>query len=126
VSVVRLGTYISAGAVIVPRLLHTLRDERPDIRVITREGTTPALVRALRAGTLDLAVISSRPPYRPPDDELPALVTEIPGETVLLVAASAEPMQYVTVTLMACRAGCGQERGLASQAGGFGPWRRLA
>ena len=88
-SVVRLGTYISAGAVIVPRLLHTLRDQRPDIRVITREGTTPALVRALRAGTLDLAVISSRPPYRPPDDELPALVTEILDETVLLVAASA-------------------------------------
>jgi len=28
-----------------------------------------------------------------------------------------EPMQYVTVTLMACRAGCGQERELGSRAG---------
>ncbi len=86
---VRLGAYISAGAIIVPRLLQSLRDQRPDIRVITREDTTPALVRALREGTLDLAVISSRPPYRAPDNELPALITEVIDEAALVVAASA-------------------------------------
>jgi LysR substrate binding domain len=85
---VRLGIYISAGAVIVPRLQHSLGDEHPGIRVITREGTTPALVRALPAGTLDLGVISSRPRYRPPDDELPLLITEVIDETTLVVAAS--------------------------------------
>jgi len=41
--------------------------------VITREGSTPALVRALRAGTLDLALLASAPPFRPPDTETPAL-----------------------------------------------------
>jgi DNA-binding transcriptional LysR family regulator len=86
---VRLGVFISAGAVVLPRALRALRTKRPDIRVTTREGTTPALVRALRAGTLDLALISSRPPYRPPDAELPALVTKTIDETGLAVAAPA-------------------------------------
>jgi DNA-binding transcriptional LysR family regulator len=83
---VRVGAFISAGAVLLPRALRALRDRRPDIRVTTREGTTPALVRALRAGTLDLAVISSRPPYRAPDAELPALAAERIGETSLVLA----------------------------------------
>jgi DNA-binding transcriptional LysR family regulator len=86
---VRLGAYVSAGAVLLPRTLQILRDVRPDIRVLTREGTTPALVRALRAGTIALALVASRPPYRPPDNELPALVTVILEETALAVAAPA-------------------------------------
>jgi DNA-binding transcriptional LysR family regulator len=86
---VRMGAFASAGAVWVPRTLDVLRELRPDIRVVTREGTTPALVRALRAGTIDLAVIASRSPYRPPDDELPALVTTVLDENTLAVAAPA-------------------------------------
>lgn len=89
VHVVRVGAFISAGAVMLPRALRLLRHRRPDIRVVTREGTTPALVRALRAGTIDLAVISSRPPYRAPDAELPTLVTERIGETSLVLAVPA-------------------------------------
>ncbi|HUH67819.1 MAG TPA: LysR family transcriptional regulator [Mycobacterium sp.] len=85
---VRLGVYISAGAVLLPRTLTALRHRR-DIRVTTREGTTPVLVRAVRAGTLDLAVIASRPPHRPPDAELPLLELETIREANLLVAASA-------------------------------------
>lgn len=85
-SVVRLGYYLSAGATLLPRALVTLRRARPDIRVATREGTTPALVRALRAGTLDVALLSSRPPYRSPDGESPRLVTRTVGEGVLLLA----------------------------------------
>ena len=86
---VRLGTFLSAGAVLVPRVVRAMRTERPDIRLTTREGTTPALVRALRAGTIDVAVIATQPPYRPPDDEQPALITAIVDETSLLLAASA-------------------------------------
>ena len=86
---VRLGAYVSAGAVLLPRTLQVLRHLRPDIRVSTREGTTPALVRAVRAGTIDLALIASRPPYRPPDHELPALVTVVVDETTLAIAAPA-------------------------------------
>jgi molybdate transport repressor ModE-like protein len=86
---VRLGAIASAGAVWLPRMLQSLRAQRPDIRVMTREGTTPALVRALRAGTIDLAVITSRPPYRQPDNELPELVTVVLDEVTLAVAAPA-------------------------------------
>ncbi len=87
--VVRLGMFISAGAVVVPRALAALRRSRPDIDVTTREGTTPALVRALRAQTLDLAVLSSRPPHGPPDDESPTLELETLGEAALLLAVPA-------------------------------------
>jgi DNA-binding transcriptional LysR family regulator len=86
---VRVGAFISAGAVLLPRALRALLDRRHDIRISTREGTTPALIRALRAGTVDLAVISSRPPYRAPDAESPAVVTERIGESSLVLAVPA-------------------------------------
>ncbi|MFF0456682.1 LysR family transcriptional regulator [Nocardia africana] len=86
---VRLGSLISAGAVLVPTALATLRRTHPALEVSTREGTTPALVRAIRAGSLDLAVITSRPPHHPPDTELPRLIVEQLGEVELLVAAPA-------------------------------------
>ena len=45
-----LGWFTSAGASLLPRALAALRRAHPAITVITREGSTPALVRALRAG----------------------------------------------------------------------------
>src|SRR6185369_2100608 len=86
---VRLGWFPSAGAVLVPRALAELRRTHPAITVTTREGTTPMLVRALRAGTLDLAVVASVPPYRPLDAETPALVLRTLSQRELLVAAPA-------------------------------------
>ena len=50
---VRLGWFTSAGASLLPRALAALRRAHPAITVITREGSTPALVRALRAGSVD-------------------------------------------------------------------------
>jgi len=66
---VRLGWFTSAGAALLPRALAALHHTHPAITVTTREGSTPALVRALRAGTLDLALLASAPPFRPPDTE---------------------------------------------------------
>jgi DNA-binding transcriptional LysR family regulator len=54
-----------------------------------REGTTPALTRALRAGTLDLAVLAQTPPFRPPDAEAPALDLTTLFERDLLVGVGA-------------------------------------
>lgn len=62
--VVRLGSFPTAGALIVPRTLAALRRTQPGIPVTTREATTPALVRTLRAGTIDLAVLAVRPAAR--------------------------------------------------------------
>ncbi|MFD9896456.1 LysR family transcriptional regulator [Amycolatopsis sp. NPDC059027] len=86
---VRLGVLLSAGAVLLPAALARLTATSPQVRVTTREGTTPGLVRALRAGSIDLALLTSRPPHRPPDGESPRLHVETVEDTELLVAAPA-------------------------------------
>jgi DNA-binding transcriptional LysR family regulator len=86
---VRLGIFPAAGAVLLPAALTVLRRTHPGIVVISRDGATPVLVRALRAGSVDLAVLGSTPPFRPPDAETPALVLETLAERVLRVAVPA-------------------------------------
>ncbi|KUL40443.1 LysR family transcriptional regulator [Actinoplanes awajinensis] len=68
---VRLGWFTSAGAGLVPRALADLRRTHPGVTVTTREAATPALIRALRAGSLDLAVIATTTPLGPPDAGMP-------------------------------------------------------
>ncbi|MFF0304800.1 LysR family transcriptional regulator [Streptomyces sp. NPDC004562] len=84
--VVRLGVFLSAGSAILPDMLGRLAASRPHLTVTTVEGTTPGLTRALRAGSVDLAVLTSRPPHRPPDGESPRLHTETVEDTELVVA----------------------------------------
>ncbi|MER5380883.1 LysR family transcriptional regulator [Streptomyces sp. NPDC002688] len=86
---VRLGWFASAGAVLLPRAVAALRRSHPAITVSTREGSTPALVRALRAGTLDLALLASAPPFRPFDSESPPLAVRTLGERSLRLAVPA-------------------------------------
>lgn len=85
-STIRLGWFATAGAWLVPQALLALGRTHPSISVVTREGSTPALVRALRAGTLDVALIASSPPFRAPDDESPALEVDTLTERSLHVA----------------------------------------
>ncbi|MFF9603463.1 LysR family transcriptional regulator [Streptomyces sp. NPDC014684] len=85
---VRLGLFLSAGAALLPPALTRLAVTDPQITVTTTEGTTPSLIRALRAGSVDLAVLTSRPPHRPLDGESPRLHTETVADTELVVAAS--------------------------------------
>ncbi|WP_037944889.1 LysR substrate-binding domain-containing protein, partial [Streptomyces sp. NRRL WC-3774] len=49
----------------------------------------PALVRALRAGSIDLALLASAPPFRPPDTESPPLTLRTLTERVLCLAVPA-------------------------------------
>ena len=86
---VRLGWFTSAGASLLPRALAALRRAHPAITVITREGSTPALVRALRAGTVDMALLASAPPFRPPDAETPPLDLQVLAERSLCLAVPA-------------------------------------
>jgi DNA-binding transcriptional LysR family regulator len=85
---VRLGAFATAAAGLVPRALAGLAARAPQLRVTLREGTTPALTRALRAGTLDLAVIARTPPFRPPDTESPALELTTLSERELVIGVS--------------------------------------
>jgi DNA-binding transcriptional LysR family regulator len=86
---VRVGAFAAAGVALLPRSLAILRRTSPDIEATTREGTTPSLVRALRAGTLDFAVLTARPPYRSPDQEDPPLPSHVLFESRLVLAVSA-------------------------------------
>ncbi|MEY9858848.1 DNA-binding transcriptional LysR family regulator [Catenulispora sp. GAS73] len=97
---VRLGFIPAAGAVVVAGALAMLRRERPQIEVTTREGTTPSLVRALRTGALDLALLSSRPPFRSPDTDDPPLHVEplLDDRLVLAVPADGSFADRATVT----------------------------
>jgi molybdate transport repressor ModE-like protein len=83
---VRLGTFATAAAGLVPAALTSLPR---DLVVSVREATTPALTRALRAGTLDLAVVAQTPPFRPPDAEAPALDLTTLAERELVIGVGA-------------------------------------
>jgi DNA-binding transcriptional LysR family regulator len=83
---VRLGAFATAAAGLVPRALASLS---VGPKVTLREGTTPALTRALRAGTLDLAILARTPPYRPPDAESPPLELTTLSERELVLGVSA-------------------------------------
>lgn len=83
---VRLGIFPSGGAMLLPLALTRLAETDPHLAVTSREGTTPSLIRSLRAGSLDLAVLTSRPPHRPSDGESPALHLERIEDTELCVA----------------------------------------
>ncbi|MGW0757412.1 LysR substrate-binding domain-containing protein [Streptomyces sp. NPDC002814] len=86
---VRLGWFPSAGAVLLPRALTALRRTDPALHVVGREGSTPALIRALRAGSLDLTLLASAPPFRPPDTQTPPLVLQTLTERALRLAVPA-------------------------------------
>lgn len=83
---VRLGAFATAMAGLLPQALASLP---PRLGVTVREATTPALTRAVRAGTLDLAIIASSPPFRPPDAESPPLELAILGERELVLGVPA-------------------------------------
>jgi DNA-binding transcriptional LysR family regulator len=83
---VRLGAFATAAAGLVPKALASLPRE---LTVSLREGTTPALTRAVRAGTLDLAILAQTPPFRPSDTESPALELTTLSERELVIGVSA-------------------------------------
>ncbi|MDX8148454.1 LysR family transcriptional regulator [Lentzea sp. BCCO 10_0061] len=119
---VRLGWFTSAGGTLVPSALASLRRSHPALTVTTRDGTTASLVRALRARTVDVAVLASEPPFPPLDDETPALRTKVLDERELLLAVpSTHPLAHKDFIEVA------DLRGWAWIAGppGFGVWPGL-
>ncbi|WP_330275838.1 LysR family transcriptional regulator [Lentzea sp. NBC_00516] len=119
---VRLGWFTSAGGMLVPSALASLRRSHPALTVTTRDGTTASLVRALRARTVDVAVLASEPPFPPLDDETPALRTKVLDERELLLAVpSTHPLAHKDFIDV------GDLRGWAWIAGppGFGVWPGL-
>lgn len=87
---VRIGAFPAAGPGLLAPALAALADTHPSIRVTTRDGSSPSLVKALRARSLDLAVLALSPPFRQPDRETPALRLHTLAESELLVAVPAQ------------------------------------
>jgi len=83
---VRVGAFPTAVIGLLPEALAALPR---GLVVSVREGSTPALTRAVRAGTLDLAVLAQAPPFRPLDAEAPALELTVLAERELLLCVGA-------------------------------------
>jgi DNA-binding transcriptional LysR family regulator len=58
---VRAGSFVTANAALLPAALRLLAADRPEVQVSVREDLTPDLLRAVRSGALDLAVVSDFP-----------------------------------------------------------------
>lgn len=86
---VRVGLFTSIAAALLPSALDLMRVRAPHVRVLTRQGATPSLVRSLRASTVDLAVLGMQPPFPAIDDQEPVLELETLVEGELLVAVPA-------------------------------------
>lgn len=57
----RVGSFATADAVLVPTVVAELRRTRPDLTTTVTEGLTGDLVEGLRAGVLDVALVSDYP-----------------------------------------------------------------
>ena len=92
---VRLGAFPAAVIGLVPAALRTLP---PHLKVTLREATTPALTRALRARTLDLAIVARSPPFRPLDAESPPLeLTTLSERELMIGVAASNPLASATM-----------------------------
>jgi DNA-binding transcriptional LysR family regulator len=87
---VRLGAFPAAVIGLVPAALRSLPAH---LKVTLREATTPALTRALRAKTLDLAILARSPPFRPLDAESPPLdLTTLSERDLVIGVAATHPL----------------------------------
>jgi DNA-binding transcriptional LysR family regulator len=92
---VRLGAFPAAVIGLVPGALRSLPAH---LRVTLREATTPALTRALRARTLDLAILARSPPFRPLDVESPPLeLTTLSERELVIGVAASHPLASVPI-----------------------------
>lgn len=81
-----VGGFPTAMTALLPRALAAFGDRHPGVGIALREGTTPAQLRMLRAGTTDLAVVA--PSADEPDD--PGLTVDPLLRDPLLLAVSRE------------------------------------
>lgn len=79
---IQVGTLLAASAILLPRAIAMLHQQRPNVSVTIREGTNDVLMPALRDGDLDL-VVGRLPEFRHRSD----LVQErLVDEMVCIVA----------------------------------------
>jgi len=85
---VMVGTLLAASAAILPLTIARIREQRPEINIVVREGTNDRLIPALRHGDLDL-VVGRLPEYRYREDLLQECLYE---ERTCIVARQGHPL----------------------------------
>lgn len=126
-TILRLGVFTSIGPALLPPMLELMRARAPHLTVLTREGSTPSLVRSLRAATIDLAVLGARPPYPAFDEQEPALVlsTLFDGELLVAVSTDSAIGSDGTATLAELEQAAWIDSPHTSEDPGFGVWPAL-
>ncbi|MFF5212119.1 LysR family transcriptional regulator [Streptosporangium sp. NPDC000396] len=66
----RVGAFATANVALVPGALRAFRREFPEVELVPVEGPSGGLLRRMREGSLDVAVISDYPSGLPYDDEV--------------------------------------------------------
>lgn len=82
-----VGAIPTAAIALVPRAIARLAVSHPEVRVELHDGSTPALVERVAAGSLDLAVVALRPAGR--DQDFGALRPELLLVDPLRIAVAA-------------------------------------
>jgi DNA-binding transcriptional LysR family regulator len=83
---VAVGAFPTASAALVPRALAQLRADHPGIEAAIDEGSTPALLRRLRSGRIEVAVIAVG--HGLPDYDLRDMRQDVLSQGGLMVAVS--------------------------------------
>ncbi|MTD54171.1 LysR family transcriptional regulator [Amycolatopsis pithecellobii] len=119
-----IGAYPTAAMALVPRAMAQVISGHPGLAIVLAEASTPALLRRLRAGRLDVAVIGVG--HGLPDYDLSELrqTTVRKGDLLVIVPDAHRFAERVTVADLA------QERWIAGDGATgepqFGAWPTLA
>ncbi|GIH99475.1 LysR family transcriptional regulator [Planobispora takensis] len=96
---VRVGAFATANVALVPVALRAFRREFPQVEPVPVEAPSPGLMRRMREGGLDVAVVSDYPSGLPYDDEVEIvqlaedeLLVALPGDHRLAAADPADPV----------------------------------
>ena len=112
VGTISIGTFQSVSVQVLPKMLHLLRKDRPDLEVkLHEEEDEPELIRCLLSRRLD-AIFVAKPPTEPGIEVVPLIrdplvvisprnQIELPGERLAPSALDGQPLVAETVTACA-------------------------
>ncbi|MBG0831196.1 LysR family transcriptional regulator [Planomonospora sp. ID67723] len=86
----RLGAFATANVALVPGALRAFRREFPDVETVPVEAPSGGLLRRMREGGLDVAVVSDYPSGLPYDDEVEMI--ELAGDELLVALPGDHPL----------------------------------
>ncbi|GAA3104077.1 LysR family transcriptional regulator [Streptosporangium carneum] len=86
----RVGAFATANVALVPRALRAFGQRFPEVALTPVEGPSGGLLRRMREGALDIAVISDYPSGLPYDEEVETV--ELVEDELLIVLAPDHPL----------------------------------